>query len=74
MFNMRSPLGSAPISGGSYIGRRRRMDFSLEYTDFAVKVSIERSKVNRFGNVMLSVSVNEVVSLSKTILSANRVA
>ena len=30
-----------------------------------MKVSIERSKVNRFDNVMLSVRVNEVVSLSK---------
>ena len=45
------------------------MDFSREYTDFAVKVSIERSKVNRFDNVMLSVRVNEVVSLSKNNLN-----
>ena len=34
-----------------------------------MKVSIERSKVNRFDNVMLSVRVNEVVSLSKNNLN-----
>ena len=63
---------SGAIAGELYT--KGGIEFSWEHTEFAVKVLIEWSKVDRLDNVMLSVSVKEVVSLSKTILTANQVA
>ena len=62
---------SGAIAGELYT--KGGIEFSWEHTEFAVKVLIEWSKVDRFDNVMLSVSVKEAVSLSKTILTANQV-